>query len=452
MKLQLIFPKHEEGKSLAQGNIPPLGLLTIASYIRKKHPKIDIEVLDENSITEEGLLHKIGAEFIGISVWFSNYHNGILLAKKIKEHNPETKIILGGPNTNQIAEKILKRNAFIDFVITGDGERGILELLENKEKDKIPGLSYRKGNRVINNPPDYSLELNNIPLLNLDLLKTPFKWDSKIERKGHSYFAISRYRGCFRINRCQYCSIPFKSTRKSSPQIFWKEITSLNKEYGIDCFFETADTFPLMELENILKHRPKNLGKIAIRCYIAPSTTNEIQIRLLSKIGIKQVFIGVENSRFYADTKCAPISFKRYPDRYSTENLIKEIKLFAKYGIDVMPSYVLGMPGETKESLKENLNLIIKIAKEDNVKEMSVNMCLPLPGSNYFLKCIEDEQIIKEYLNIKNQNLRNIDDLDIHFLSKLFIKRYSSVSYEDIVKEVEKFMNNTTKSVAHWGM
>ncbi|MFA5993210.1 MAG: radical SAM protein [Candidatus Pacearchaeota archaeon] len=451
MELQLIFPKHQEGKSLLQEHIPPLGLLTIASYIKAKKPKQKVEVFDGNSISDNELIQKINAEMVGISVWFSNYDNGLKIAKRIKEKNPNTKIVFGGPNTNGIAERILKNNHFIDFVISGDGEESLLGLLQGRKNETIAGLTYRKDDKIISNTPSYSLDLNKLPPLNLKLLKTPFKWDRKIKRMGHSYFPLSRYRGCFRAKRCQYCSIPLKATRKSSSKNFWKDITNLNKKYGVDHFFETADTFPLGELKSLAKSKPKNL-KFKLRCYIAPSTINEDQIKLLSKIGVKQVFIGVENSRFYADTNCTPISFKRYPDNYTSEDLLKEIDLFAKYNIDVMPSYVLGMPDETRESLKENIALIEKIANKKNVSEMSINLCLPLPGSSYFLQCVSDSQVIKRYLEIKKQDIRTIDDFDIHLLSKLFIERYSKVSYEEIVGEVKSFMLKSKKNIAHWGM
>lgn len=448
MKTQLISPKHGLGRSIEHGNLPPIGLLTIANYVKQEMPDTEVEVIDGNSDDAEKYLDS-KSQVYGIGCWFSNYSEAVILANKIKAVNPHSTVVFGGPNANGIGDRILRNNPSIDYVVCGDGERAFTSILRGQNPKEISGVTYRAKGEVHTNAPDFSLDINTLPFNSLDSLVTPFSWEQGIKRTAHNYYPTSNFRGCFRQNRCKYCSIPLKNQRASTPEKFWGQIRNLHQLYGIDHFFETADTFPIHMAKDLLKAKPSDLDDVALRAYIHPGMIDKEKSKLLAKLGFKNLFIGVENTRFFADTSHKRMN-GRYSSNYQTQDLVNEIEVLGREGITVMPSFVLGLPEETDGSIDENMRLIERLSKMPNVKEMNIGVSLPLPGSQYFFDCVNDSKIIDEYQRQTGKNLRIIDDIDYYKLAELFVNRYTSTTVDYIGNKLRPLINEGRVKIASY--
>jgi radical SAM superfamily enzyme YgiQ (UPF0313 family) len=459
MRVQFIFARQEVGLSLRDRYVPPLGLLTLTAFISHEMPDCELSVLDANAEGGNDILERADADVVGFSVWFSNYHNAVLLAQQIKERNPKTTIVFGGPPLSGIADRTLRNNPFVDFVVTGDGERAIVRLLRFLRGERrmgvetIPGLHHRSAaGDILQNNPDFSLALDRIPFVNLDHLATAFSWSPGQSIPGHSFFPISRFRGCFRHPRCEYCSIPEVGLRRSKPEIFWGEIRQLRHKHGIDCFFETADIFPINVAAKLAETRPADIPDVRLRCYLYPGMASNASAEGLARLGVKDVFIGVESVQYFRDTAFfSSLGNRRLKSGYTRNSLLAEIALFQKYGISVMPSFVLGLKGETRESLKSNIEFATELAGQPNVGEMSVNAVMPLPGSEYFRTC-NSRGVRAEYNRLTGQDTLIADDLNFVALSKAFIAENCAVSHEEISESILKFAASTKCHVAHWGL
>src|SRR3989338_4104739 len=259
-KIQFVFCAHTSGHLARENEVqpqPPLGLLTLASYVRHVLHDVEVEVFDGKFFSEEDLLQVLDADLVGFSVWFSNYARSISLASKVKASRPNTVIVMGGPHATAIAGRILKFNDCIDFVVRGEGEIPFSELLKGQPPEKIPGLVFRSGKGVCGMDVSPHLwektDLSSPPMVDLDLLRPAYQWQSNRGGPAMSAFPLSGVRGCFRSDRCEYCSIPTMGYRAMAPEKYWTQITKLNEQHEIDYFFETGDTFPRRYLTEVTK-------------------------------------------------------------------------------------------------------------------------------------------------------------------------------------------------------
>jgi len=454
----LINPRHTLGQALNQRYIPPTGLLTLASYIEGRTGQ-SIPVYDANGprYGEDAMLEAAReAAYVGISVWFSSHGDGMRLVEKVRKTNPHAGIIIGGPNTSGMSERILRNQPGADYVVEGDGEKALQMLLQHAPLGQIPGLAYRAGDGTITqNTPDYSLDLQEIPPMTPKQLVGGYTWQRLGEdAAAHSAFPVSTARGCFRTNRCDYCSIPVNGRRHVSPERFWEQIDALDRDYGIDYVFETADIFPVQALEGIIATRPDHLSGTRLRGYLHPGMVNgETLARRLKGAGFVNIFMGVENVRYFAESKQTNDHMSgRYASSYTIDKLVEEVALLGEQGITVMPSFVLGIPGESAGSLQRNVALIEQLATMPNVDDMSINMLKVLPGSAYFKQAMQNPSIVERYGQMTGTDLLSEDNIDYILLSDLFVRQYCDIS-PDVVRDallsLQDGLHGTTR-VAHW--
>lgn len=441
-KVQLVFPQHEKG-TVRAGTIvpPPLGLLTLGTYLKSKVPT-NIEIYDGNTDGIEDIFPKLDGDIVGISCWFSNYENGIRIAEQVKAQRADALVIVGGPHTFGLAERIVRNNECIDVVVCGDAEEALSKIIQGESYENIPGLSYRKGDVIKTNPQGQGISLNEIPFFDLSMLQTPYEWVGA--RTTQTAMAVSGVRGCSRIERCKYCAIPTMGVRTQQPDRFWKQLDILHKAYGIDYFFETGDIFPIHFARQLAEVRER--PEVRLRIYSYPGLITQENVEVLAKIGVDNVFIGIESTLIWDRKRKDP---RKYATRYSMNSIHDEIELLEKYRITVFPSFILGLPGETEESLEENMNLIRAIAYHQNVSEIVVNQPVPFPGTAYFKECIANEKIRKRYSEVSGQDLYSEDKLKYDILSHAFVEQQTHVRYEEIKRKI-KDISEMYQSTAHF--
>ena len=134
-------------------------------------------------------------------VCFSCYIWNIELIKIIcadlKQVLPGIKIIAGGPEVSYDADRFMDENPAIDYVICGEGEVTLLELLNNIKgggtPEKIAGIAYRQGSIAVNQERPLIQDLDSIPF--------PYKNKLTYYNKRIIYYEASR--GC--PFNCSYC-------------------------------------------------------------------------------------------------------------------------------------------------------------------------------------------------------------------------------------------------------
>ncbi len=321
---------------------------------------------------------------------YVNIQNGYDLLKDLD--TKKAILLTGGLQATSASEIILKKMEKIDYLIRGESELVLLEILNNFEKQKkskitlgnfenIDGISYIKEKKFFQNKKQKIIN-------DLDKL-TPYDYDifdnqsflrpyNGIVVKAVDY---EMSRGC--IYSCNYCvetilqkyydfneSSPktgaiknFKSyLRNKSAEKIFEELLYLNKVKNIelircqDTNFLTNDRNVLLELSNLIDKSDLN-----IKIYIEtrPEGINEKSIELLKKLKIDGVGMGIE----LADEKFREDSLHRFANQEKTLSAFKLLKI---NGIKRTAYNIIGLPNQDEESVLKTIEFNKKL-NPDNI-------------------------------------------------------------------------------------
>jgi anaerobic magnesium-protoporphyrin IX monomethyl ester cyclase len=158
----------------------------------------------------------------------------IEFSKKLKEEDPSLKIILGGDIATFLSEKLLKIGS-IDFIVKGEGEKTIVELIEIIEKgekpSKVNGIAYREENTIISTEIRQPCDLDDLPFPAWDL----FEPLEKYQKIRPYVMPLQVSRGC--AFDCIFCSVIknwYGIQRRKSPSRVIEEIDYLTQNFDPD--------------------------------------------------------------------------------------------------------------------------------------------------------------------------------------------------------------------------
>ena len=320
---------------------------------------------------------------------YVNIQNGYDLLKDLDKKN--SILLTGGLQATSASEIILRKMEKINYLIGGESELVLLEILNSFDKKKslnasvdlesIDGISFIKENKFVQNKKQKIInDLDKISPYDYDI----FDNQSLLRPYNGSVvkavdFEMSR--GC--IYSCNYCvetiiqkyydfneSSPktgaiknFKSylRNKSSKKIF-DELLYLNKEKNIelircqDTNFLTNDRNILLELSNLI-----DKSDLTIKIYIEtrPEGINEKSIDLLKKLKVDGVGMGIE----LADETFRENALNRFADQEKTLNAFKLLKV---NGIKRTAYNIIGLPNQDEESILRTIEFNKKL-NPDNI-------------------------------------------------------------------------------------
>jgi anaerobic magnesium-protoporphyrin IX monomethyl ester cyclase len=186
-----------------------LALRSMAAYARRWGCEHEMALFESLVNTSHQVLLESLVEFdpalIGFSTYLWNIEASLHLARVLKQLLPECRILLGGPEAGPRGEALLHHSTEVDFVIAGEGEAALTELMDRLFGDEtdwsgVSGLHYRCDNRVVR---------NSIRALPVEKIPTLAEQGDGGETKSLVYWETSR--GC--PYRCSFCSSATESLR-----------------------------------------------------------------------------------------------------------------------------------------------------------------------------------------------------------------------------------------------
>lgn len=344
----------------------PLGLLYLDAVLRQKN----FEVLTKyyTPLKEEECLAEIKKEierfkpdFIGITVMSMTRVSTYKTIKMIKTNYPKIKIILGGIHASLMPQQLLE-NFPIDAICIGDAEESFVELLNaflNKKSIKnIKGIAYLKNNKAIINPPrKINMDLDSLPFLSYDVYMTP---KIKIVKMLSS-------RGC--PNKCSFCCMNIPNRRIWRPRSYMNvvdEIEHVYKNYPWVKTIQFYDETMILDNQrviNICKEIIKRNIHLNFECQGRIKPVSREMFEWMEKAGFTTIFFGIETG----SPKLLESIHKNITreDIINTYNILKE---FPK--LQVEKCLMVGLPGETKETVEETIDFVKQLYK---IKPFSYN-------------------------------------------------------------------------------
>lgn len=411
-------------RSLRHAIYAPLNLATISGFIGQNEPSLLIEILDGEMQNWEMLLMRINAPMVGISCNLMTYKSALEIAEYA--YNKGSKVILGGPFATSMPEKILSNRPYIDAVVAGDGEKALLDYIEGKPYHTIPNLVYRDGKNIVRNLTE-STNISTLPFpdyssLNMKEYFANFRIRYGEYKPFNGSLAISSIKGCHWRDvsgeGCIFCMIPNKGIQYSQCERVWKEIEYFNDLYGVDYFWDVSDSFVDNNewLQQFYKAKPKHLD-VGFEIYGRVNTINDKKAKLLKDIGVFEVFVGAESGDEHI--------LKNINKPVSRKLVIRAIEALKKHDIRATVSFVIGLPGETNQSLAKTLRFAEELSKYNNVIETSTSVMMPIPGSRAF----------RNLMQIPGLKAKHSSDLlDLEDMRNDWIRNFTDLTYKDLEK------------------
>jgi len=362
---------------------PPLGILYIGTYLKNKGFKtkvidgmVEPERINGNEISNTDL------KVVGITCTTPVVSSALVIARKIKEKNPDCCVALGGPHAS-VCYKELAQNEYVDFVVVGEGEYTFEHICDsivnNRSVTDYSGIVDKNdfsGARCAR----YIQELDNIPFPDRSLI--PFKRYelSPVNYKKKPSTPVITTRGC--PFRCTFCSNPVhgKKVRHHSPEYVIEEIKYLVKDFYVKDIMFWDDTFTLDpgRVENICRLILKEELGITWSCAGRVDRIDEDLLRLMKRAGCWQISFGVETG--------SERLLKKIKKGINKSQIISAFDLCAKIGIETRAFFILAIPSETLSESHETINF----AKRLNPSYVQFSLAVPYPGSEFYDQAIAE--------------------------------------------------------------
>ncbi len=345
---------------------PPLGLLYLASYLRKGNAH-QLKILDMRTTlmspeSAQQCVKDFEPDIVGISSL--SLEESILnkTARKIKEWRSDCPVIVGGPYVNSARERLLT-NPDLDYLVLGEGEETFPELVEaivtKADLKDIRGIAYRKaGYPVMNTARPFIEDLDRLLFPSWDMvdLKTYFNLPRFMRFSpvaGVPFMPVMTSRGC--PYGCVYChNIMGKRFRARSAENVFKELKVLYEDYGIREFEFIDDCF------NLDKKRVHQLCDMIMGA--------GMKVHMCFPNGLRGDILDEETLRKLKAAGTTEISFAPETGSERIQKLIKKnanlsrlqeaIAAAVKVGIHAHGFFMLGFPTETREDLDLTLDFI----------------------------------------------------------------------------------------------
>ncbi len=305
-----------------------------------------------------------------------SFSSDIETIEKLKAVKPDLKIGLVGAKVAVDPEVSLRASPLIDFVGRNEFDFTIKEVAEGRPLSDIVGLSYRNGSGVI-------VHNDERPILeNMDLLPfvTPvYKRDLDITKYfngylKHPYMSLYTGRGC--KSRCTFCLWPQTvgghRYRKRSVGHVVEEIAWAKKAFPeVKEFFFDDDT--LTDDCPRAEELAKELYKLGVTwaCNAKPNVPYKT-LKVLRDNGLRLLLVGYESGN------------QKILHNIKKGILVDVARRFTKdcheLGIKIHGTFIMGLPGETKQTIEET----IRYATEINPHTIQVSLAAPYPGTFLF--------------------------------------------------------------------
>lgn len=349
------FEDEQRSPEIQDNSHYPMGLGYLHSFIESKGHHVKTLFLNDYKHEEciDIVIRNVeeqNPDVVGFQILTGNRVSSFRIIEYINNGYPDIKIIIGGIHATVMYKQILDIYPFLTVVL-GEGEITTAELIENKKSLKdIDGIAFNNNGNIIKTKERALIE-------NLDDLPFP---------KHEIFFNETRRSGCILTSRgcpfsctfCCLCSISQRKVRYRSILNVVDEIENMIRNFNEMTSVWIHDDSFLLNNNRVIEfcNEIVNRGiKIEFICSGRMKPLNQDMIKAMEMAGFKHVLFGLESG----SEKILRTSKKGI----TKDDAISAFKLFAKSPIKIHPFLIVGLPGETLETVKETIELFQTLQK-----------------------------------------------------------------------------------------
>ena len=417
MKSKAIFilPPHrmdlDEVKRPPWGivRVPPIGLLSIGSYLHAKGH--EIKIIDSRELivkykTKEYIpiilktVDEFNPDMIGINILTALFDEAKTISRELKKKFPNSIIVAGGVHPSVEPVSTFQQNPYLDAICIGPGEEVCLDILDGRKMSGVPGLINRGCiDKFEARSPEVDIDKYSFP--NYALASPDFYTAftvNTITGWGYKGLAELTSRSC--PYSCKFCASDWsKPFRYHSPE-YVVELVRYLSSYDVDVitFFDDTIAANKDRLHNICEGfiRSRLFWPHSQLRWFAAIRANQVNadiLKLMKRAGCFGVSIGIESG---SDRMLKVINKKT-----TVEMNRRACAHVREAGLHLGTSFMIGIPGETETELNETLDFMQSL---QNLKcnAMGIGNFRPLPGSPFYYEFINNNTLSKEYADWPN--------------------------------------------------
>src|SRR5579885_3057716 len=316
-------------------------------------------------------------DFVVIHTSTPSLRMDLRTAESIKAANPNAVIAFVGGHPTARPDEVLKLSAAVDIAGRKEFDHSMVEVAQGMAWEKIDGISYRRNGSIHHNPDRPILtdeELDKLPFVtevyekNLDYLRYNSPYCQ------YPYVSMYTGRGC--PARCTFCLWPQVTQghlyRVRSPENVFEEVSAMRAKFPKmkELFFDD-DTFTADPM------RARRIAQLLKPLGITWSTNSRANVdyetlRIMKESGLRLFVIGYESGN-------AEI-LKNIKKGVRLDRARKFTQDCHKLGILIHGTFILGLPGETRDTIEESM----RFAREMDCETIQVSLASPYPGTELF--------------------------------------------------------------------
>ena len=356
-------------------------------------------------------------EFLVMFTSTPGFHNDIQVAERMKDVNPGLKICFVGPHVTTLPEESLQASRALDFIVRREFDHAVVDFANGKPLEEIAGASYRVNGHFAHNAEAPAIE-------NLDELP----WVTKVYKRDldfkrynvpfllNPYVAFYTERGCPAL--CTFCLWPqtlsghrwrIRSANDVAAEVKW----TLENFPGLKEIFFDDDTFNIRKsrvIELCDKLKPQNFTWSCT----SRVTVDYETLKAMKDAGCRLLIVGYESGD--------PQILKNIKKGATVEQAERFTKNCKKLGLAIHGDYIIGLPGETRETIRRTMDF----AKRMDTETIQVSIAHPYPGTEF-------------YNYVQSNNLITLDSMTDEKGHQLPNIKYGDLDEAEIVERVEKF-------------
>lgn len=384
--MKILFIVHD---LYQDDNYFPSGVGYMAAILTQAGHEVMIANQDIYHYSNEELcqlyLKGIQWDIIGLGFLSARFSETIIpLCREINKHKGDAWLVLGGAGASAIPEYNLQITG-ADVIVIGECEANILKLAEAKAEGNdisnlynTPNVAYIEKGKFREMPScDPIKDLDSLPLPAYDLFPMD-KYTRCLRPFGAAAediaLGILTSRGC--TNRCTFCYRLERGIRFRSIDKVIEEMQMLNTRYGVN-YFVMYDELFVFPKKRVVEFRDKIKAsglKIKYSCNARVDIFDEETAQALLDSGCQFLNFGFESS-----SQEVLDLMKKHA---TVEQNLRAIEICKKFGISIGLNFLWGCPGDTKQSLMDNVNLIKNNNAYDQLR--TIRPVTPYPGCNLF--------------------------------------------------------------------
>ena len=386
----------------------PAGLLPDSKVVDAPPHKISVEQTVEMAK---------GFELLVLFTSTPGYGVDVRMAEMMKDANPKLQVCFVGPPVTIEPEKCLRESPAIDFVVRKEFDHQIVSYAKGAPLGELPGVSFRKNGEIVHNADAKPIE----DLDSLPWVTKVYKRDLDFRRYNvpflkNPFVSLYSSRGCPAM--CTFCLWPqthsghrwrLRSAADVAAEVQW----AMENFDGLREVFFDDDTFNYQKRRTLeICQHLKPLG--ATWSCTSRVTTDMETLEAMKESGCRLLIVGYESGD--------PQVLKNIKKGATVEMARRFTKNCHQLGIKIHGDFIVGLPGETRDSLRRTIDF----AKELDTETIQVSVAHPYPGTEF-------------YNYVKENNLITIDSMTDEAGHQLPNIIYPGLDRGELMEWVDRF-------------